>query len=179
MHVACQALTAEAFAEFGDVIEAGGGELVSINDGTTVRHNDLARVDVSRDGGRPLLSIFESRPFGFPLQIELLERHPLGSQAFVPWDRKPYLVVVAPAGETIAPEDVRCFLAGSEQGVNFRPGVWHHRVIVIEPMRFLVVDRGGEQENCDLYHFPAEGPRLFVELPEGHGAPSGGRKIES
>ena len=179
MRVACEPLSADAFAEFGDVIEPGAGETVTINEGTTVRYNDLARVDVAREGGRPLISIFDSRPFGFPLEVELLERHPLGSQAFVPWDRKPYLVVVAPAGETVAPESVRCFLAREFQGVNFHRGVWHHPVIVIEPMRFLVVDRGGEQENCDLFHFPAEGPRLVIELPEGHGAPSGGKSYES
>ncbi len=167
MAVVTQKLNRDGFAPFGDVIEAGAGELISINDGTTKRHNDLAQVDVAAEGGRPMISIFESRPFGFPLEIQMLERHPLGSQAFVPLAGKPYLVIVAPAGETVDPGSVRVFRATGGQGVNFRPGVWHHPVVVIEPMSFLVVDRGGDQPNCDLFHFPSDWPTLVVEGPEG------------
>lgn len=173
MSIVWQPLTATAFADFGDVIEAGGGEVVSINDGTTVRHNDLARIDVTEEGGRPLLSIFESRPFDFPFEMRMLERHPLGSQAFIPLDGIPFLVAVAPIGETINPADVRFFRADGAQGVNFHRGVWHHPVIVIQPMRFLVVDRGGEQENCDFSHLPPDGPQLLIDLPEEAGASSG------
>ncbi len=167
MSVVIHQLNREAFAPFGDVIEAGAGELISINDGTTKRHNDLAKVDVAAEGGRPMISIFESRPFGFPLEIAMLERHPLGSQAFIPFDGKPYLVIVAPAGETIEKDSVRVFRASGNQGVNFDRGVWHHPVVVIEPMSFLVVDRGGDQPNCDLFHFPSDGQRLVVESPDG------------
>ena len=167
MAVVIQQLSRDAFATFGDVIEAGAGELISINDGTTKRHNDLAQVDVAAEGGRPIISIFESRPFGFPLEIHMLERHPLGSQAFVPLDGKPYLVIVAPVGEAVDPASVRIFRAAGDQGVNFRPGIWHHPVVVIEPMSFLVVDRGGDQPNCDLFHFPSGGETLIVESPDG------------
>lgn len=167
MAIVVRDLNREVFAPFGDVIEAGAGTLIPINDGTTVRHDDLARVDVATEGGRPLISIFESRPFGFPLEIRMVERHPLGSQAFVPLDGKPYLVIVAPPGDAVDLGALRVFRATGEQGVNFHRGVWHHPVVVIEPMRFLVVDRGGDQPNCDLFHFPSDGQPLVVESPDG------------
>ncbi|MCG8511079.1 MAG: ureidoglycolate lyase [Rhodospirillales bacterium] len=154
-----------SFAPFGDVIESAAGTAVSINEGTTVRHDDLAHIDVGTDSGRPIVSIFESRPFGFPLKIEMLERHPLGSQAFVPLDGKPFLIVVAPKGDVVEVTDVEVFLARAGQGINFHRGVWHHPVIVIEPARFLVIDRGGDEENCDIWHFPSDGPEMVLERP--------------
>jgi ureidoglycolate lyase len=165
MPMECKRLDRETFAPFGDVIESTAGTAISINDGTTVRHDDLARIDVSAQGGRPNVSIFESRPFGFPLRIEMLERHPLGSQAFVPLDGSAFLVVVTPNGDEVVASDVRAFHARDGQGVNFHPGVWHHPVIVMNPARFLVIDRGGDEENCDIWNFPPNGPEMFLERP--------------
>lgn len=158
-------LDSESFAPFGDVIERAAGSAVSINDGTTIRHDDLANLDVSAEGGRPIVSIFESRPYGFPLKIEMLERHPLGSQAFVPLDGNPFLVVVAPVGDQVSTADIRAFLARDGQGVNFRRGVWHHPAIVIDPTRFLVIDRGGDDENCEIWNFPPGDPELLLGQP--------------
>ena len=166
MSLGWEPLSRENFKSFGDVIEAGAGKLIPINDGTTVRHDDLANVDVIESGGRPVVSIFESQPFGFPLDVTMLERHPLGSQAFIPLDDHPYFVMVAPIGDDVKPNEMKVFLATGKQGVNYPKGVWHHPVIVMEPMRFLVVDRGGEQPNCDLFHFPQGGERLILERPE-------------
>jgi len=156
-------LSRENFAEFGDVIEVGAGTRVSINDGTTVRHDDLATIDVTDDGGRPVVSIFESRPFDFPLEIQMLERHPKGSQAFIPLDDHPYFVVVAPKGESVSSGDMKIFLASGKQGVNYPKGVWHHPVIVMDPMRFLVIDRSDAENNCDLFHFPQTGNPLVLQ----------------
>ncbi|MBT3358719.1 MAG: ureidoglycolate lyase [Rhodospirillales bacterium] len=158
-------LSRENFANFGDVIEVGAGTRVLINDGTTVRHDDLANVDVAQDGGRPVVSIFESSPFDFPLQITMLERHPKGSQAFIPLDDHPYFVVVAPRGESVSPEDMKIFLATGKQGVNYPKGIWHHPVIVMNPMNFLVIDRSEAETNCDLFHFPKSGDPLVLERP--------------
>ncbi|MBC8159265.1 MAG: ureidoglycolate lyase [Alphaproteobacteria bacterium] len=160
-----QPLSRENFAPFGDVIEAGAGTRVSINDGTTIRYNDVADIDVAQDGGRPIISIFESSPFDFPLEISMLERHPKGSQAFIPLDDHPYFVVVAPTGEDVSTDQIEVFLASGKQGVNYPKGVWHHPVIVMEPMRFLVVDRSEPKSNCDLFHFPQPGDPLVLERP--------------
>ena len=80
-----------------------------------------------------------------------MERHPLGSQAFMPLDAQPFIVVVAPLGEQVAPGDLRAFITNGRQGVNYRRGVWHHSLIALNaPARFIVVDRGGPGDNCDV-----------------------------
>jgi ureidoglycolate lyase len=144
----------ERFAPFGEVIEVGGGTATPINNGTTIRHSDLAKIDVGEGGRRPVISIFETRPFGFPLEIEALERHPLSSQAFVPLDDHPFMVVVAPPGDAVKAGEIRVFRTNGAQGVNFRRGVWHHPAIVTVRMRFLVIDRGVEEGNCDVFTLP-------------------------
>ena len=153
-----ESLTAAAFREFGEVIEAGGdAQQFVINEGFAVRHHDLARVDVSAGGGRVGLSIFRARPRTLPMQLSVMERHPLGSQAFVAMSELPFLVVVAPAAEALQLDRIRCFLAGSGQGVNYAPGTWHHPLIALErESDFLVVDRCGAQasgsnlDECDV-----------------------------
>ena len=91
-------LTRAAFAPFGDVIETAGARHYPINEGTTERFHDLARVDVAAEGGRPLINIFRTLPAPLPIRLRMMERHPLGSQAFVPLDGADFLVVVAPPG---------------------------------------------------------------------------------
>lgn len=150
-------LTAEAFAPFGDVIETAGHTPRSINQGTTQRHHDLARIDVGRDQGRPLLNIFVAQPPPLPLRIAMVERHALGSQAFVPLDGADFLIVVAAPGDDPKPGDLRAFLAGSGQGVNYAPGVWHHPLIALHrETRFVVIDRGAEEADCDEHRFAAD-----------------------
>lgn len=145
-------LTASAFAPFGEVIENDGHTPLIINDGMTERFHDLARVEVQAGGGHALINLFHARPYALPLRIRELERHPLGSQAFVPLDRQAFLVVVAPAGDGPASASVRAFITNGRQGVSYRRGVWHHSLIVLdEPSRFVVIDRGGPGDNCDLH----------------------------
>jgi ureidoglycolate lyase len=145
------ALTVESFAPFGDVIQTEGRPWVWINDHTCRRFDDLATVDVAADGGRPLLSVFEAAPRALPLTVHALERHPLSSQAFVPLDALPFLVVVAepaPAGRV---GRVHAFWSNGRQGVNYRANTWHHALIALHrDSRFLVVDRGGRGENCEV-----------------------------
>lgn len=92
-------LIREAFAEFGDVISLEGARHYSINDGTTERYHDLARIDGSDNFERPLISIFRGQPREFPCKVTALERHPLGSQAFIPLSLNPILIVVSPRGD--------------------------------------------------------------------------------
>ena len=142
-------LTAAAFAPFGDVIEASDrAETRTINYGWTTRFGDLAGIDVAERGGRPAVSLYRGRPLDPPV-LRILERHPLGSQAFVPLQPRPYLVCVAPAGELeLAP--VRLFRAEAGQGVNYARGVWHHFLLPLEAdSEFLVIDREGPGDNLD------------------------------
>lgn len=148
-----QPLSAETFAPFGEVIEAGPDvPRRSINAGFAERFDDLARVDTARDGGRTLVNIFRAVARTLPLRLSEVERHRLGSQLFMPLSQQSFLVVVAAAGPAPGADALRCFLAGPGQGVNLAPGTWHHPLLALQDGDFLVVDRGGDgvPEDCDV-----------------------------
>jgi ureidoglycolate lyase len=149
--LAVEPLDAQAFAPFGDVIEAAGArDQRTINEGFALRCDDLARLDTQRQQGRPVLSIFRAQPRALPLQLRLVERHLLGSQAFVPLLPQRFLVVVAAAGAAPAPGQLRCFLTYPGQGVNYAAGTWHHPLIALDAGGdFLVIDRAGPQPQDD------------------------------
>ncbi|HEX8572999.1 MAG TPA: ureidoglycolate lyase [Allosphingosinicella sp.] len=141
-------LTAEAFAPFGSVIEASDAAAkLDINDGHAIRFDALAEVDVADGGGSAVVSLFRARPLA-ELVLRGFERHPLGSQTFVPLGGRPYLVAVAPPGP-FEPANIRLFRAEGHQGVHYRKGVWHHFLLVLDESDFLVVDRAGPGDNCE------------------------------
>ena len=150
-------LTAAAFRPFGDVIDiASASNHFTINEGYAERYDDLAHIDVGRAAGSPRLSIFRAQPRSLPFALSLLERHPLGSQAFVPMSARPYLVVVGAGADTPDLASIRCFAAAHGQGVNYAPGTWHHPLLALhETCDFVVVDRGGPGDNCDEMPLPA------------------------
>jgi ureidoglycolate lyase len=158
-------LTAEAFRPFGDVIEARtGGPHFPINGGRAERFHDLASVDTSEGRGRPVISVVRSQASSLPLELMLLERHLRGSQAFVPLSQAAFLVVVAPAGDAPAPEQVRCFLPAPGQGVNYARGTWHHPLIALsDGADFLVVDRAGPDGEIDCEETLLLGETLVVD----------------
>lgn len=146
-----QPLTAEAFAPFGEVLEVRGAPDKIINQGLCGRHHDLADLDFG--GGRAGISIFNAEPRALPFTLEMVERHPLGAQAFLPMYQTPYLVVVAPdnAGR---PGPLQAFLAGAGQGVNYRRNTWHAVCCPLSaPGLFAVVDRIGEGDNLEEHWF--------------------------
>ncbi len=152
LQLTAEPLTPQAFAAFGEVIDHRSAEFFMINNGRTRRYHDLAKVETLGEGARTLISIFITQPVQLPLELTFLERHPLGSQAFVPLHRERFVVVVAPAGDVIDPAQVRAFVTDGRQGVNYRAGTWHAIQSVLEcEGEFLVVDRGGVGHNCDEY----------------------------
>jgi len=157
-------LIPSAFAPFGDVIAADTAvDTREINEGHTTRYHDLAALDCAREGGRPVVSLFRSRPKATPLTLTVMERHPLGSQAFVPLSGRSWLVVVAPEGP-FDTDAMVAFLAGPEQGVNYHAGVWHHYSLALGGVSdFLVIDRDGPGANCDEI---ALDPPVRVDLSE-------------
>lgn len=155
LELIAEPLTADAFAPFGEVIDARTSASFPINAGRTQRHHDLATVQTLGENARPLISLFVSQPVTLPLELTFLERHPLGSQAFMPLHEERFIVVVAPLGENIDAADVRAFVTDGRQGVNYRAGTWHAIQSVLDREgEFLVVDRGGEGDNCDEYPLP-------------------------
>jgi ureidoglycolate lyase len=147
-------LTKAAFAPFGQVIELDGAHHYPINGGMTERYHDLARVELGGVHPRPLISIFRGQPYRPPLALSLVERHPLGSQAFYPLSERPFLVIVAPDEHGI-PGPPQVFLTAPGQGVNIAMNTWHGVLTALEEVSdFLVVDRGGEGNNLEEYVYP-------------------------
>ncbi|SEA18932.1 ureidoglycolate lyase [Rubrimonas cliftonensis] len=139
-----------AFSAFGEIIVTPGAVRLPINDGRCVRHHALAEVDVDDS---PVISVFESEAVAFPYALTLLERHPLGSQAFVPLGPDRWMIVVAP-DEKGVPGMPMAFIVPPGVGVNLRRGVWHAPLTPLDqPARFLVVDRGGA-DNLQEHKLP-------------------------
>ncbi|MDP6805150.1 MAG: ureidoglycolate lyase [Rhodospirillales bacterium] len=167
MELRIDPLSAAAFATFGDVIATPDAKGVPANEDTALRFDDVARLELDRDGGRPCLSLFRAQPASLPLECSRLERHPLSSQAFVPVGAARFLVVVAPPGGD-APDAARtrAFLAAGGQGVNYHCGVWHHPVLALDrETDFVVIGRAGSTD-CDIAPF-AGGEVVCVGLIPG------------
>lgn len=146
-------LTAEAFAPFGQVIQLAGAHHYPINNGMTERYHDLAKVELGGTHPRPLISIFRGQPYALPLDLKLVERHPLGSQAFYPLSANPWLVIAAD-DEAGQPARLRAFRPAPGQGVNIAMNIWHGVLTPLERQSdFLVVDRGGEGNNLEEHCF--------------------------
>lgn len=146
-------LTAEAFVPYGQVIEKKNAEHFPINAGKCERFHDLCAMDLLGDDARPLISIFQGTHYALPLALTLVERHPLGSQAFFPLANRPYLVTVCKDKDG-APTEPKVFLANGNQGVNYPAGQWHGVLTpIFEDQDFIVIDRGGSGENLEEYHF--------------------------
>lgn len=148
-----QPLTAKAFAPFGQVIEKHDAEHFPINAGKCERFHDLCTIDLMGDDARPMISLFEGTHYPLPLTLSMVERHPLGSQAFFPLEAAPYLVVVC-KDQSGLPVEPHVFLAQGHQGVNYPAGQWHGVLTPIhKDQNFIVIDRGGTGENLEEYYF--------------------------
>lgn len=148
-HITPEPLTAESFAPYGDVLEASG-EFRLINEGWCQRHHDRARLDFGPEG-RAGISVFQARPRSFPYEFRLIERHPEGSQAFVPISQDGFLVIVSDGPDS----KPRAFLSAPGQAINFHRGTWHGVLTPLQaPGLFAVIDRIGETANLEEYLYP-------------------------
>ena len=147
-------LTTAAFAPFGDLLSAEGQPDRMINAGLCARHHDRARIDIDA-AGRAGISIFDAQPRALPYVFDLVERHPDGSQAFLPMHANPFLVIVAPDQGGL-PGDPLAFLTAPGQGINLHRGVWHGVLTPLHaPGLFAVVDRIGPGANLQEHRYPA------------------------
>lgn len=144
-------LTREAFAPYGDLLDASGTPDKMINRGKCARFHDRAQLDFS--DGRVGISIFRGERETLPYRLEMMERHPEGSQAFIPMSADPFLVIVA-ADKDSAPVDPQAFVTAPGEGVNFHKGTWHGVLTPLaEPGLFAVIDRIGEGANLEEHWF--------------------------
>ncbi|MEP4378466.1 MAG: ureidoglycolate lyase [Alphaproteobacteria bacterium] len=151
--IAIAPLTAGAFAPYGDVIEAAGDPDMMINQGMCGRFHDRAGLDLKNDGGRAGISVFKATARALPYVLDLMERHPLGSQAFLPMSADPFLVIVA-GDLNGSPHEPEAFVTSPGQGVNYHRGTWHGVLTPLhEPGLFAVVDRIGPGENLEEHWF--------------------------
>ena len=154
-------LTQDAFAPFGDVIQKQGHHAEEINDGQTRKYADLAQVDVTDEEGTTTIHIYRSRPISLPFRVEVMEYHPLGSQAFIPLHRRSFLVVVAPPSQTLDFNSIQGFFTNGEQGINLHKGVWHHYQLSLdETCDYLVIERNGPGVSTIEQHVDEA---LFIE----------------
>lgn len=144
-------LTAELFAPFGDVLEADGTPDKMINAGLCGRYHDRATLDFS--DGRAGASLFHAEARALPYSLEMVERHPVGSQLFVPMSADPFLVTVAP-DQNGTPAAPLAFLTDPGQAVNFHKGTWHGVLTPLsDPGLFVVIDRIGPGANLEEHWF--------------------------
>lgn len=144
-------LTRSRFALYGDVIDASHDNVSAMNEARFERFDDLCQVDVA--GGGVAVSVTRCRtPTSLPLRVDRVERHPLGSQAFVPMTPCRMVIVVAPPGESVDPGDLRAFVTSGRQGINYHRGTWHMPLIAFEAgQEFLIVDRRADTANCEQH----------------------------
>ncbi len=159
-----QALTAEAFAPYGQVVQArAGASGRAINAGTTERFDLVDDLQLHAAGGRATLALFRAQARRFPLPLREMERHALGSQSFVPLGARRFVLAVAPAGDPPGAGDLAAFLSDGLQGVVLAPGTWHHALLAVDAGDFVVIERAGAAVDCDLHALAV--PALLALAP--------------
>ena len=149
-------ITKENFSKFGEVITTENIKPLEINNGYAKRFDEIAKIDTSSQEGETTISIFSALKRSFPMKIDMMEKHPLGSQAFIPMKETIFLTFVAPQGEKPNIEKIESFIVPKGKGVNYKAGVWHFPLIATEDMDFLVVDRKGPGDNLVIENLEKE-----------------------
>ena len=146
-------ITRENFAAYGDLISSDAIKPMDINAGYAKRFDDLAKINTSKDKGETIVSIFSAIKRSFPMKIDMMEKHPLGSQAFVPMKETIFLSFVAPPGDVPEISKIRSFIIPPKMGINYKPGIWHFPLISTEDTNFFVIDRKGSGNNLIIHKF--------------------------
>jgi ureidoglycolate lyase len=149
-------ITKENFKKFGDMISTEDIKPLEINNGFAKRYDGIANLDTKKDNGESTICIFSALKRSFPMKIDMMEKHPLGSQAFIPMKETVFLSFVAPEGDKPDLTRVEAFIIPKGIGVNYNPGIWHFPLISTENMNFLVVDRKGEGDNLIIHDLKEE-----------------------
>ena len=149
-------ITRKNFAAYGNLISSDNIKPIDINDGYAKRFDNLANINTSRNGGKTIVNIFSTLKRTFPMKIDMMEKHPLGSQAFIPMKETTFIAFVAPPGDKPEISKIESFIVTPGMGINYKPGIWHFPLISTENMNFLVMDRKGTGDNLIIYNFEKE-----------------------
>jgi len=157
-------ISKENFKKFGDMITTSGIKPLEINDGYAKRFDGIANLNTKKDNGESTISIFSALKRSFPMKVDMMEKHPLGSQAFIPMKETVFLTFVAPEGDKPDLNKIESFIVPNGIGVNYNAGIWHFPLIATEDMNFLVVDRLGGGDNLVLYDLNKENITLEFQV---------------
>ena len=149
-------MTKDNFSMFGDMISTENIKPIEINNGYANRFDDIAKIDTANNNGETTISIFSALKRSFPMKIDMMEKHPLGTQAFIPMKETTFLTLVAPEGKKLEMDKIESFVVPKGKGVNYKTGIWHFPLISTEDMDFLVVDRKGPGENLIVENLDQE-----------------------
>ena len=149
-------ITRTNFAAYGDLISSDNIKPMDINAGYAKRFDNLANINTLKDEGKTIVSIFSALKRTFPMKIDMMEKHPLGSQAFIPMKETTFLSFVAPPGEKPDIDKIESFIISPRTGINYKPDIWHFPLIATENTNFLVIDRKGNGENLIIHIFKKE-----------------------
>ena len=149
-------ITKNNFSQFGDMISTSEIKPIEINNGYAKRYDGIANLNTSKDNGETTISIFSALKRNFPMKIDMMEKHPLGSQAFIPMKETTFLAFVAPNGDKPDLNKIEAFIIPPGIGVNYKPGTWHFPLISTEDMNFLVIDRKGPGDNLVIKNLDKE-----------------------
>ena len=155
-------ITRTNFTTYGDLISSNDIKPTDINVGYAKRFDNLANINTSKDGGKTIVSIFSALKRTFPMKIDMMEKHPLASQAFIPMKETTFLSFVAPPGEKPVIDKIESFIIPPKMGINYKPGIWHFPLISTENTNFLVIDRKGDGENLIIHKFEKE--KIILEF---------------
>ena len=144
------------FSSYGDLISTENINPININAGYAKRFDNLVNLNTSKNNGKTIVSIFSALKRTFPMQIDMMEKHPLGSQEFIPMKETTFLSFVAPPGNFPELNKIQSFIIPPKMGINYKPGVWHFPLISTEDTNFIVIDRKGAGENLIIYKFDKE-----------------------
>jgi len=149
-------ITRNNFANYGDLITSNDINSIDINAGYAKRFDNLACINTSKNKGKTIVSIFSALKRTFPMKIDMMEKHPLGSQAFIPMKETTFLCFVAPQAKSPEINKIQSFIIPPKTGINYKPSIWHFPLISTENTDFLVIDRKGSGKNLIIHHFKEE-----------------------
>lgn len=158
-NISIEQLDINIFSKFGDIIQKKNAlELRSINQGTTTRYHNISKLNLESNNGNSSISVFSGSPRDLPIEIKIMEKHPIASQSFLPIQDYDWLIVVCEEKNELPDlSTLRCFHVDGDTGITYNKNVWHHPLLVKKKQDFWVVDRINDQESSSInlkeHHF--------------------------
>ena len=167
-NISIEQLDASVFSKFGKIVEKKNAlELRSINQGTTTRYHNISELDLESKNGNSSISIFSGAPRDLPIEIKIMEKHPVASQSFLPIQNYDWLIVVSEEKNELPDlNTLRCFHVNGNTGITYNKNIWHHPLLVKKKQDFWVVDRINDQEDSSInlkeYNFTKNETRFIT-----------------